>query len=146
MKYYHVGYVVSVDPLDIIHCTRSQIVDGITHDHKIGRWSHRAWSKFISSEQRGNAPVGLEVSTECAEASTDQTTAGMEGIYHIATVVSDNGEPVKMRAKPSRRCRLYWLVPSGASILAADDRSDGWTPVRRDGRQGYMMTKFLSRG
>lgn len=149
--YYHVGYVLSVEPLDIIHCTRSNSVDGITHDHKIGKWTHRGWSKYITREQRGNAPVSAsdiqmdKSPSEAANAAQRESDAET-GAYLPAKVVAESGTSVRLRAKPSRRCRLYWRVPVGAGVLAADDRDDGWTPVKYGTRKGYMMSAFLERG
>ena len=67
-----------------------------------------------------------------------------------ATVYAENGEPVKMRAKPSSNCNLYDNVPCGATVLvlekdcSTDNTGNQWSQISYGMRTGwYMMTKFL---
>lgn len=60
-----------------------------------------------------------------------------------ATVTASSGSTVKMRAKPSRKCDLYWDVPVGATVEIRGSETKGWHPVRYGGRDGYMMTEYL---
>ena len=70
-------------------------------------------------------------------------------VIETATVFAENGNSVKMRAKPSTQCKLYWNVPVGSTveILKWDDE---WSNVKgfAEGalHTGYMMSKFLIRG
>ena len=59
-----------------------------------------------------------------------------------AVVYAENGKPVKMRAKPSTNCELYWKIPVGEVVTVLADQGE-WTQIRWDGITGYMMTKFL---
>ena len=63
-----------------------------------------------------------------------------------AIVFSEDGNPVKMRAKPSSKCSLYWKVPVG-TILDVLEWGDGWSKVQGDTedgyKTGYMMNTFL---
>lgn len=63
----------------------------------------------------------------------------------VATVHSENGGPVKMRANPSTSCKLYWDVPNGSTVVLVD-RDDKWSKIIWDGLTGYMMTNFLVQG
>ena len=64
----------------------------------------------------------------------------------ILTVWSENGKPVKLRAKPSTSCNLYDSVPCGAQVTLVCAGNE-WCKVDYGKRKGwYMMTKFLSRG
>ena len=60
----------------------------------------------------------------------------------IATVHSENSGSVKMRAKPSTSCNLYWDVPDGAQVDLLD-WGDQWSRIEWSGQEGYMMSKFL---
>jgi hypothetical protein len=60
----------------------------------------------------------------------------------FAVVYADNGLPVKMRAKPSASCRLYWEIPSGTTVLVLDHGTD-WTKIEWNNICGYMLTRFL---
>ena len=62
-----------------------------------------------------------------------------------ATVHSDNGKSVKMRAKPSTNCGLYWDIDNG-TIVDLLQWKDDWSKIAYDGHTGYMMSQFLIRG
>lgn len=57
-------------------------------------------------------------------------------------VFSENGKPVKMRAKPSSLCRTWWEVPCGAEVILMDP-GETWSEIIWAGRSGFMMSKFL---
>lgn len=116
----HYGTVISENPLRIVHMTSptSKI------DEKLGNWSYF-----------GRLPW-VEYDSEPAE---DEQVAGW------ATVWAENGSTVKMRAKPSTLCRLYWEVPVGAQVVLVE-KGDTWSEIIYAGQSGYMMTKFLREG
>ena len=66
-----------------------------------------------------------------------------------AVVVAESGSTVKMRAKPTQDCRLYWDVPIGAEVIvdgwdvSTDKKGQKWSKITWAGQQGYMITKFL---
>lgn len=68
----------------------------------------------------------------------------------IATVYSENGKPVKMRAKPSTSCKLYDEVFCGVTVevlqkdCSTDSKGEKWSQISYGSREGwYMMSKFL---
>lgn len=63
-------------------------------------------------------------------------------VAETAIVSSENGGSVKMRAKPSIDCRLYWDVPSGSVVDLLEPGGD-WSKIRWAGKTGYMMSNFL---
>lgn len=132
--YYHVGIVRSVEPLQIIHCTTP---GGMTTDTKLGKWAFHGRLTAVAWD-------GDTVPSETSDDSETTATATVAALPP-AVVTSSNGRPVKLRAKPSRRCTLYWLVPHGATVTVLSE-GETWWQVRHDGRTGYMMCSFLSRG
>lgn len=66
-----------------------------------------------------------------------------------AIVVAESGSTVKMRAKPTQSCDLYWDVPIGAEVLVyewdakVDKKGQAWSRIRWAGQDGYMMKEFL---
>ncbi len=67
-------------------------------------------------------------------------------VADMAQVSTPDGNPVKLRARPSRKCSLYWKVPDGAvvqvsGLLEADGTT--WAAARYGGRSGYIMSEFL---
>ena len=69
--------------------------------------------------------------------------------HDYAIVIADSGSTVKMRARPTQNCKLYWDVPIGAEVLvyewdaATDKKGQEWSRIRWAGQDGYMMKKFL---
>ena len=69
--------------------------------------------------------------------------------HDCAIVIADSGSTVKMRARPTQNCKLYWDVPIGAEVLvyewdaATDKKGQEWSRIRWAGQDGYMMKKFL---
>ena len=61
-----------------------------------------------------------------------------------ATVVSENGKPVNMRAKPTTDCRLYDPLPVGTKVVLTGVEKNGWKQVDYHLRKGWwIMSKFL---
>lgn len=126
LDYYHVGVVESIDPLVIVHCTESGNVDGITHDYKMGGWTHTGQLKDISYDAREETPV--------------------MSVYK-AIVTAPSGRTVNMRSRPSRGGLLNTRVPIGASVMvqetAKNDAGEEWSRITFNGMTGYMMTQYL---
>ena len=104
-----------------------------------GGWTHVLWFPEIdygASGGAGNAATG------------DGLTAGASPV-RFATVVSPDGNPVKLRKSASREETLYWLVGAGARVEVERTR-DGWSLIRAlctDGRtrRAWMMDRYLRR-
>lgn len=66
-----------------------------------------------------------------------------------AIVVAESGSTVKMRAKPTQDCRLYWDVPIGAEVIvdewdaATDKKKQKWSRITWAGQEGWMISEFL---
>lgn len=61
-----------------------------------------------------------------------------------ATVISQDGNPVKLRSTPSTDKPYLAKVPVGTAVEVMQD-AQGWAQVRlSSGQVGYMMTKFLA--
>lgn len=116
----HIGTVTRTNPLEITHMTSPTA-------KKTG--SLKGWEYF------GELPW---VEYEAAPDPPPEPPEEPE----TAVVRAESGSTVKMRAKPSTSCRLYWDVPVGATVIV-DERGEDWSRITWDGRGGYMMTRFL---
>ena len=112
----HIGTVTGVNPLEITHMTSPTA----KKDTKLGNWKYAGKLPWVRSEPE----PGPSPETEWA------------------VVVAESGSTVKMRAKPSTSCRLYWDVPVGSQVMVRE-RGEPWTGITWAGQDGYMMTKFL---
>lgn len=118
LNFTHWGQVISINPLRIMHMTSPSALI----DTKLGKWSYYGQLPWINEGEIREDP---DVKT--------------------SIVYADTGSTVKMRAKPSVLCKLYWDVPIGAEVVVMKD--DGkWSEIIWNNRTGYMMTKFLVTG
>ena len=133
----HIGFVVGVGPLKIIHA--SSAAGCVTIDEKLGKWKY--FGKLKDVDYSG----GVEPGPGPEPAPVPEPAP--EVVY--ATVYSDNRKPVKMRAKASASCRLYDDVPFGAIVEVTERdccvaNGETWSQVNYGNRRGwYMMSKFL---
>ena len=115
----HYGTVTQNNPLRITHMTSPTA----KIDTSLGKW-----------EYVGELPwVDYDGQTE------DQP------MTEWVRVCADSGKTVKMRAKPSTGCSLYWDVPVGAEVQLIE-KGETWDRIRWAGQEGYMMNRFLSAG
>ena len=113
----HIGTVTRVDPLEITHMTSPTA----QKDTKLGRWAYFGQLPWVSAD--GATPE--------------------EPDPEKATVWAEKGTTVKMRAKPSTLCRLYWDVPVGTTVILVDPGGT-WSEIIWAGRSGWMMSKYLA--
>ncbi len=112
----HIGTVTGLNPLEITHMTSPTA----KKDTSLGNWKYSGWLPWVTKE----------------EIPDDEPEA------EWATVIAESGSTVKMRAKPSTNCRLYWDVPVGSQVIV-DEIGTPWTKITWAGQMGYMMTNFL---
>lgn len=128
MDYYHVGVVTSIEPLNITHCTKGGGVDGVTVDTRQGDWRYAGPCALVTYDAGTDSPEGGDTSMEIRR----------------ATVISQDGNPVKLRSTPSTDKPYLAKVPVGTPVEVMQD-AQGWAQVRLpSGQVGYMMTKFLA--
>ena len=115
--YYHIGTVTSVNPLVITHMTSPTA----KKDTSLGKWNYYGQLPQVDYGEGGG------------------------GEMDKATVHSENGGSVKMRAKPSTSCATYWDIPNG-TVVDLIEWGEPWANIAYGGHTGYMMSKFLVRG
>jgi hypothetical protein len=120
INFTHIGTVTSTNPLEITHMTSPTA----EKDKSLKGWSYSGqlpWVEYGDDPGPDPEPVPKE---------------------QYAIVYSENGKPVKMRAKPSTSCRLWWEVPVGSEVLV-HEKGPEWCKITWAGQDGYMMTRFL---
>ncbi len=105
-------------------------------------WTHVVWFKEIDYSIDVKPGVSLGAGIEDDGFVTD--AAPKEETYQteIAMVYAENRKPVKLRAKPSKSCGIFWNRDVGTAV-AVLEHGETWCKVRSNSRVGYMMTKFL---
>lgn len=126
MDYYHVGVVTGVEPLAITHCTKGGGVDGVTVDTRQGEWRYAGPCALVTYAADTDSPEGGDTSMET----------------RLAVVVSEDGNPVKLRSTPSTDKPYLAKVPVGTAVEVSRTRRAG-AGTAFTGQVGYMMTKFL---
>lgn len=123
MDYYHVGVVTSIEPLNITHCTKGGGVDGVTVDTRQGDWRYAALCTMVDY--------------------SDSDGGGEDMEERRAVVVSQDGNPVKLRPTPSTAKPYLAKVPVGTVVEVMQD-AQGWAQIRLpSGQVGYMMAEFI---
>lgn len=119
--YYHVGVVISVNPLRIRHMTTPTI----KIDTSLGKWGYYGECSLVNYTAALPEPS--------VEPIPDET---------IATVVATSGKTVNLRVGPSTKRKLVERVPLGSKVVILKDEGD-WDRVQYGGKVGYMMEKYL---
>lgn len=113
--YYHVGLVVSVQPLQIVNATPPRV----RIDTALSPWCCAGYLNAV------------DYNADCA-----QTPA-------TATVYAPSGSTVNLRSAPSLSAVVRVRVPIGETVAVLAQTSSTWWQVRWNGTTGYMMSEFL---
>lgn len=124
--FHHIGLVVSVYPLRIIHA--SSVKGFVTTDTTTGKWAY--WGKLKNVNYSSKS-----------ERSEEKMPEGLNTDM-FATITANQGTTVKMRAKPSTSSSKYWDIPIGATVTVLEKGND-WSKIQVGARVGYMMSQFL---
>ena len=116
----HIGTVTKNNPLEITHMTSPTA----KKDTKLGNWAYFGQLPWVTE---GAEPVDPDDDDKKVQ---------------WARVWAENGSTVKMRAKPSAKCKLYWNVPVGSEVMLTEP-GDTWSGIIWAGQSGYMMSRFL---
>ena len=87
------------------------------------------YKKYLSAFTSGGSGSG--------SSSGSETAAGT-----IRYIRSDNGGPVNLRRRASTKTSLMARMPVGSKVTVISSGSV-WTRVLYDGKDGWVMTKFL---
>jgi len=121
--YYHVGVVISVNPLKIAHCTSWSGGSGIKIDTKLGtQW------------RLGGRVKGLDYDHV-------QEEIPMEKIGE-AIVKAKSGKSVRLRSGPSKQANVRLEIPVGTAV-AVYTQNPGWWEIGHNGVTGWMMSEHL---
>lgn len=160
----HVGLYVGPDAVtdtdkqgkrrscDVVHS--SQRMDRVAGSTLQNGWTHVMW--FAEIDYGVDVQPGVEIGAEISQgedAGADSVPGGLTAgtpaasAERYATIVSPDGNPVKLRKTASQKEPVYWMVNPGARVLVEREK-DGWslvTAVCSDGyvRRAYMMSQFL---
>lgn len=102
-----------------------------------------------SSWNRVGLPKWVNYGASASEEVSSDAPEGDAIIADTATIVTADGNPVKMRSKPSKRCSLYWKIPNGEAVeLVGFVIRSGktWAKVKYGSRRGYVMAEYILGG
>ena len=128
----HIGTVTRTNPLEITHMTSPTA----KKDNSLGNWKYAGKLPWVKRNQEPEPGPDPEPTPET----------------EWATVKAESGSTVKMRAKPTTTCKLYWDVPVGSDVMvlareaATDIQGRTWSRIIWAGQEGYMMKQFLRFG
>ncbi len=125
--YYHVGVVISVTPLQIMHCTSwtsgGVKYSGIKIDTALGSWK---WGGRLK------------------KVAYDDSQEGGEKVMETLWVGRVTGGRLRMREAANDDAELMLWIPDGAEVKVLDKAApEGWAYVEYAGKQGYCMVQYL---
>ena len=125
----HIGTVTRINPLEITHMTSPSA----KIDKSIKNWKYFGELPWV---RYGDVPE-------------PEPEPDLLSDFDMAVVVAENGSTVKMRAKPTQDCRMYWDVPIGAEVIVdewdakVDRKGNTWSLITWESRVGFMMKQYL---
>ena len=122
----HIGFVTSVNPLEITHCT-SPVAKT---DSTIGKWAY--WGKLKDVDYGGSPSP---------EPGPDPEPTPVTKTMYVTT---PDGKSANIRRKASKQAALVEHVPYGASVIWTKNNGKGWAYVKYHGFVGWMMEDFLT--
>ena len=129
--YYHAGVVLSVNPLDICHCTSPST----KHDTSLGKWAYAArLSKVDYGESGALGSAGVENGNEEVNI--------MEALYQAR--VATEKDPLRLRNAPENG-NVLGHAPKGATVDVLDENNPLWPRVRYGELVGYASGEYLRR-
>lgn len=122
--YYHVGVVISVDPLRIRHMTTPKP----KIDTSIGKWKYHGWLKKIGEGTTGEQPGELPEMNE--------------PVYFRG---GNESAPIRMRSGPSTDRKIIADIPQGTDGFLLEVVDEKWSKVQVNGKTGYVQQVFIHR-
>lgn len=114
--YYHIGVVMSVEPLSIWHCSGG----GMHYDDKLGKWNYCGECTYVN--------YGEEKKMETP---------------YIAKVITSS-DALRLRTGPSTDYTKIGSVPKDAEVKVIRHWDDhDWDFVEYEGTQGYACNQYL---
>lgn len=119
--YYHVGVVISVAPLRIMHCTSWSGGSGIKVDTTLGAWKWGGRLIKVAYDGQGGGDT-------------------MDMLW----VGKVTGGRLALRAAADKNVAVLMWLPDGAQVKVLDKFApDGWVYVEYNGKRGYCMRQYL---
>lgn len=115
----HIGLVVSVNPVRIIHASTNGM--RVREDAWSSAWNYYGRLKDVNYESSGEEVRPLNM-----------------------YVLSPNGGGVNLRSAPNRTTGKIVTVVASGSEVAVIKYDDSWSEIEYNGKHGYMSSEFLS--
>lgn len=118
--YYHVGVVMSAEPLRILHMTTPRP----KMDTSLGKWAYYGWPRLVAKDQeKGEMPVGTEVDYQ-------------------GRVVGDG--MLNLRQAPNTKAARIMQLPVGTVVQVNEEDGD-WLRVSYGAATGYVMAQYIDK-
>ena len=150
--YYHVGVVMSTNPLQIDHCTKIEAkgISGMVSDTALGQWKYYGHMKSVEfglvmyhNGQLREKELPWRVKTGAADAQNAEEVPFPEKPLYTARVTAKTGSTVNMRKGPDGRYGIIKQIPLGTRVPVYDCSMDGWCRISFAGSMGYTLSEFL---
>jgi len=127
----HIGLVVSVNPLRIIHASTGTMC--VTADSKIGTWKYWGWLKDVAK------PDG---ETTAAQPAKDARQPDNGASVERVKIASPNGGAVNIRRGNGTEYSRITSVASGTLLPYIATAGNGWHAVKTGKQVGWVSPDF----
>lgn len=107
--YYHVGVVVTTEPLVIVHCTTPTVM----RDKKLGKWSYAAWLKCVAPIDSNKTDDGLVLD----RVKADVTKVGIDGAKQTEVCTHDKAPTLRKGSRGDWVAQMQKLLIANGFAL-----------------------------
>ena len=147
--YYHVGVVMSTNPLQIDHCTKIEDkgISGMVSDTALGQWKYYGHMKSVEFGlvMYHNGQLREKELPWAGKSDSQQLPSAepAQSVLFTAIINADTGGTVNMRKGPGRKYDILHQIPIGTRVPVYDVGMDGWYQIGYVGKTGYMQGQYL---
>lgn len=134
-NFQHIGLVVSVNPLQIIHA--SSAAGCVTMDTKLGKWKY--WGRLKGVDYSAAAAPVVPEKPEIFISISE----GIDNMYYGIGEVKTNGGTLNVRDSASSSARKIGALEykSAVSLVA---KEGNWWKIEYDGNFGYVSADYIT--
>lgn len=88
------------------------------------------------------SPDGIKVDTKIGKWKYMANLSETGGEIIMNAIVVSDGNPVKVRSKPSKLAAYIDKLPAGTRVNVVES-AGSWSTIEYDGKHGYMLSEFL---
>ena len=128
--------------VEILNSTKYRNWAKVRAGGKVGYMYKKYLSAFTTTGSSSGSNSGSSSSSGSSSGSSASKSGSQVSAGTIRYITSSNGGPVNLRRRASTKTSLMARMPVGSKVTVLSSGSV-WTRVLYNGKDGWVMTKFL---